>query len=110
MHDKKITRTIPVARNSFNIPTGTLNADGTITNPDGTIAGSKTSTIQAIDTADVENTLQKSIAQKNAFNSFVIEIVVPGNTAVTAGSVISFKTLSGNIKDDKPETKIDPFL
>ena len=67
-------------------------------------------TITAIDTADVENTLQKSLAQKNAFNSFMIELVVPGNTAVTAGSVIKFSTLTENIKDDKPETKIDPFL
>ena len=65
-------------------------------------------TITAIDTADVENTLQKSKAQKNAFNSFVIEIVVPGNTAVTAGSVINFTTLSGNNEDKK--TVIDPFL
>jgi len=67
-------------------------------------------TITAIDTADVENTLQKSLAQKNAFNSFMIELVVPGNTAVTAGSVIKFSTLTENITDDKPETKIDPFL
>ena len=65
-------------------------------------------TITAIDTADVENTLQKSMAQKNAFNSFMIEIVVPGNTAVTAGSVIKFTTLSGGGKDN--ELLIDPFL
>ena len=36
---------------------------------DGTISLS-------FDTADVENTLQKAISQKNAFNSFMIEIVV----------------------------------
>ena len=34
--------------------------------------------IEAIETADIENTLQKSKAQKNAFNSFIIELVVPG--------------------------------
>ena len=65
-------------------------------------------TITAIDTADVENTLQKSMAQKNAFNSFMIEIVVPGNTAVTAGSVIKFTTLSGGGKDN--ELLIGPYL
>ena len=48
------------------------------------------------------------MAQKNAFNSFMIEIVVPGNTAVTAGSVIKFTTLSGGGKDN--ELLIDPFL
>ena len=67
-------------------------------------------TITAIDTADVENTLQKSKAQKNAFNSFIIELVVPGNTAVTAGSVIKFTTISGNMKKGEDKLKIDPFL
>ena len=66
--------------------------------------------IEAIETADIENTLQKSKAQKNAFNSFIIELVVPGNTAVTAGSVIKFTTLSGNVKDGDTKTLIDPFL
>ena len=65
---------------------------------------------EPIGTADIENTLQKSKAQKNAFNSFVIELVVPGNTAVTAGSVIKFTTLSGNIPEGKNDLLIDPFL
>lgn len=64
----------------------------------------------SIETADITNTLQKSKAQKNAFNSFVIELVVPGNTAVTAGSVIKFTTLSGNIPEGKTDLLIDPFL
>jgi len=40
----------------------------------------------------------------------VIELVVPGNTAVTAGSVIKFTTLSGNIPEGKNDLLIDPFL
>ena len=35
---------------------------------------------------------------------------MPGNTAVTAGSVIKFTTLSGNVKDGDTKTLIDPFL
>ncbi len=111
MHDKKITNTVPLDKDPiFGLPLGTINADGTITNPDGTIAGTETTTIKAVETADIENTLQKSKAQRNAFNSFVIELVVPGNTAVTAGSVIKFKTLSGNIPEGKNDLLIDPFL
>ena len=51
-------------------------------------------TITAIDTVDVENTLQKSLAQKNAFNSFMIEIVVI--ILSNACSVIKFSTLTEN--------------
>tara|TARA_B100000902_G_scaffold59439_1_gene66437 strand:+ start:131 stop:1639 length:1509 start_codon:yes stop_codon:yes gene_type:complete len=66
-----------------------------------------TGQITAIDTAAVENTLQKSISQIGAFNSFVIEIVVPGNTSVTAGDVISFETLT---QSDTKNNKIDPYM
>ena len=66
-----------------------------------------TGEITAIDTAAVENTLQKSMSQLGAFNSFAIEIVVPGNTAVTAGSVIDFETLT---QTSPKKTRIDPYM
>ena len=47
---------------------------------------------QSFGPPDVENTLQKSISQKEAYNSFKIEIKVPGNTGVSAGDIISFET------------------
>ena len=58
---------------------------------------------------DIENTLQKAISQKNAYNSFVIEIKVPGNTGVSAGDVISFETTT-YAGPGKKETEIDPYL
>lgn len=58
---------------------------------------------------DIENTLQKAISQKQAYNSFVIEIKVPGNTAVSAGDVISFETTTF-AGPGKKETQIDPYL
>ena len=59
------------------------------------------------DTADIKNTIQKSISQQGAFNSFSIELLVPGNTAVTAGSVIEFSTLTLSSVD---EPRIDPYM
>lgn len=66
-----------------------------------------TDEITAVDTADIKNTIQKSISQQGAFNSFSIELLVPGNTAVTAGSVIEFSTLTSS-GVDKP--RIDPYM
>ena len=66
-----------------------------------------TDEISAVDTADIKNTIQRSISQQGAFNSFSIELVVPGNTAVTAGSVIEFSTLTSS-GVDKP--RIDPYM
>ena len=105
----KLLSDFPNAKRMFTTSTIGMH-DVKVTIPADRVGGTDTTRIEAIDTADVENTLQKSLAQKNAFNSFMIELVVPGNTAVTAGSVIKFSTLTENIKDDKPETKIDPFL
>ena len=62
---------------------------------------------EPFDTADVKNTIQRSISQQGAFNSFSIELLVPGNTAVTAGSVIEFSTLTSS-GVDKP--RIDPYM
>ena len=105
----KLLSDFPNAKRMFTTSTIGMH-DVKVTIPADRVGGTDTTRIEAIDTADVENTLQKSLAQKNAFNSFMIELVVPGNTAVTAGSVIKFSTLTENIRDDKPETKIDPFL
>tara|TARA_Y100000114_G_scaffold63731_1_gene58403 strand:+ start:705 stop:2201 length:1497 start_codon:yes stop_codon:yes gene_type:complete len=58
---------------------------------------------------DIENTLQKSISQKHAYNSFVIELSVPGNTGVSAGEVISFETITSGGPGSK-ELQIDPYL
>ena len=58
---------------------------------------------------DIENTLQKAMSQKNAYNSFVIEIKVPGNTGISAGDVISFETTTFGGPGSK-ETQIDPYL
>tara|TARA_Y100001973_G_C5193720_1_gene332744 strand:+ start:961 stop:2475 length:1515 start_codon:yes stop_codon:yes gene_type:complete len=63
--------------------------------------------INAIETADISETLQTSLSQKGAFNSFIIELEVPGHTAITAGTVIGFKTLTGS---STKESKIDPYL
>ena len=75
----------------------------------GTYNPIKEKTIEPIETADIEQTLQKSISQKTAFNSFVIELQVPGNTAITAGSVISFSTTTG-VLDGDTKPKLDPYL
>ena len=64
---------------------------------------------QSFGPPDVENTLQKSISQKEAYNSFKIEIKVPGNTGVSAGDIISFETTTYAGHGAK-ETQIDPFL
>lgn len=63
--------------------------------------------ISAIDTADVSQTLQRQISQKGAFNSFTVELLVPGNTSITVGTVINFKTLTGA---SAKESRIDPYL
>jgi hypothetical protein len=60
-----------------------------------------------VDTADIKNTIQRSISQQGAFNSFSIELLVPGNTAVTAGSVIEFSTLTSSGVDNPT---IDPYM
>ena len=62
---------------------------------------------EPFDTADIKNTIQRSISQQGAFNSFSIELLVPGNTAVTAGSVIEFSTLTSSSVD---EPRIDPYM
>jgi hypothetical protein len=66
-------------------------------------------TQQAIDTVPIENTLQRSIAQKQAFNTIVIELLVPGNTAVSAGEVINFSTLTNAGGESKTQQE-DPYL
>ena len=58
---------------------------------------------------DIENTLQKAISQKHAYNSFVIELNVPGNTGISAGDVISFETTTFAGQGNK-EAQIDPYL
>jgi hypothetical protein len=62
---------------------------------------------EPFDTADIKNTIQRSISQQGAFNSFSIELLVPGNTAVTAGSVIEFSTLTSSGVDNPT---IDPYM
>ena len=66
-----------------------------------------TKKISAIETSDIKNTIQKSISQQGAFNSFSIELLVPGNTAVTAGSIIEFTTLTNSSVN---EPTIDPYM
>ena len=58
---------------------------------------------------DIENTLQKAISQKHAYNSFVIELNVPGNTGISAGDVISFETTTFAGQGNR-EAQIDPYL
>jgi len=64
---------------------------------------------QSFGPPDIENTLQKAISQKHAYNSFIIELKVPGNTSVSAGDVISFETTT-YAGPGKKETQIDPYL
>lgn len=66
-------------------------------------------TRQPIDTVPIEDTLQKSMAQKQAFNTMVIELLVPGNTAVSAGEVINFSTLTNASGESKSQQE-DPYL
>ena len=70
---------------------------------------SKAGTAEVLDTVPIEQVLQKSMAQKQAFNSIVIELVVPGNTAVTAGEVINFSTLTNAGGENKSQEE-DPYL
>ena len=72
-------------------------------------AESKAGTAEVLDTVPIEQVLQKSMAQKQAFNSIVIELVVPGNTAVTAGEVINFSTLT-NASGENKSLEEDPYL
>ena len=58
---------------------------------------------------DVENTLQKAISQQGAYDSFKIEIKVPGNTGVSAGDVISFETTTFGGPQSKSK-EIDPYI
>tara|TARA_B100001113_G_scaffold334513_1_gene313257 strand:+ start:2120 stop:3619 length:1500 start_codon:yes stop_codon:yes gene_type:complete len=58
---------------------------------------------------DIENTLQKAMAQQRAYDSFTIEIKVPGNTGVSAGDVISFETLTYG-GPGATSNNIDPYL
>jgi hypothetical protein len=60
-----------------------------------------------INDVPIEDTLQRKVSQKEAFNNIVIEILVPGNTAVSAGDVINFQTLTST-KDKKSEE--DPYM
>ena len=71
--------------------------------------GGKGLTTVSIGTPDIENTLQKSLSQKHAYNSFVIDLIVPGNTSVSAGDVISFETVTYGGPNSK-QTFIDPYL
>ena len=58
---------------------------------------------------DIENTLQKAISQQQAYDSFTIEIKVPGNTGVSAGDVISFETTTFGGPQSKSK-EIDPYI
>jgi hypothetical protein len=64
---------------------------------------------EVIDTVPIEDTLQRSIAQKHAFNTMVIKLLVPGNTAISAGEVINFSTLTNSGTDSKTQEE-DPYL
>ena len=66
-------------------------------------------TQQPVESVPVEDTLQKSISQKQAFNTIVIELLVPGNTAVSAGEVINFSTLTNAGGESKTQQE-DPYL
>ena len=58
---------------------------------------------------DIENTLQKSISQQGAYDSFKIEIKVPGNTGISAGDVISFETTTF-AGPNSTSAEIDPYI
>ena len=58
---------------------------------------------------DIENTLQKAISQQGAYDSFKIELKVPGNTGVSSGDVISFETTTFGGPQSKSK-EIDPYI
>ena len=72
------------------------------------VAGNMLTTV-SIGPPDIENTLQKSISQQGAYDSFKIKLKVPGNTNISSGDVISFETLTYP-GPNKHATDIDPYL
>ena len=102
--DKKIMSEFPEGKYMFESSTQGMH-DTKQTLSDG---GNLLKTV-SIGPPDIENTLQKAISQQEAYDSFRIELKVPGNTGISAGDVINFETTT-YAGPDKKEMQIDPYL